>query len=160
MMNLRLQTRTPLATLTRGVAGVAAAALLVACSGNSFDAAQVPRITVTPVVGDSVVTISWVPAGAALIRVYRGTVADQGNSPNLVWSVTATGLNTLVSPLRYGVTPPPGGTTDVPAQALRLGQPYTVQVSRQDPKAGPGDGFTSTGFRYVQTQTFTIASVQ
>lgn len=127
------------------------------CDVNAFDRTQVPRITVTPVVAAPLVVIAWQPAGAALVRVYRGTVAGQGYGPDLVWSIAATSGNSLVSGVEYGVAPPPGGVTDVSAQPLTPGAPYTVEVTRQDPK-GSGGGFTNTRNRYVSTQTFTIAA--
>jgi len=43
------------------------------------------------------VIISWQPAGAQLLRVHRGVSADDGYSSNLVWSIAATGVNSLAS---------------------------------------------------------------
>jgi hypothetical protein len=134
------------------------AALLLGCGGSDYDKTQVPVITVTPVIALPIVRIAWTPAGAQLVRVYKGTSASGGVDPSLVWSISATSSNSLVSGIEYGTNPPPGGTTEVPAQRLELGQPYTVQVSRDDP-TGANGGFTATGPRYVNTQTFTIASI-
>ena len=133
--------------MTAAVAGLG-------CDVNPYDPSQVPRITITPVVAAPLVKIAWTPEGAQLLRVYRGTVAD-GVSANIVWSVSATGPNSLRSGIEYGENPPPGGNIDVPAKALILGQAYTVQISRRDPK-GTGDGFTNTSNRYESVQTFTL----
>ena len=130
--------------------------LLAACTGDDFDTSQVPRITITPVIAATLVVIAWEPAGAQQVQVYRGTVAD-GNSVNLVWSISGTSTNTLVSGVEYGTNPPAGGTTLVPAKALVPGQPYTVQVSRVDPKDVSGS-VSGTRYRYQNTQTFTIAA--
>lgn len=127
--------------------------LTAACDVNPFDAAQVPRVAVTTGGGAGPVIITWQPDGAQLVRVYRGTQAGDGYSATLVWSVVATGENTLQSGLRYGAATPPGGRTDVAAQALFAGESYTVQVTRQDPK-GSGSGFTNTNNRYVGTASF------
>lgn len=137
---------------------VLAAVTMLGCSGDDFDTAQVPVITVTPVLALPIVKFSWTPDGAQLVRVYKGTTAGSGVGPTLVWSISGTSTNSLVSGIEYGTNPPPGGTTEVAAQALVLGQPYTVQVSRVDP-TGKSGGFTATGPRYVNTQTFTIATL-
>jgi hypothetical protein len=129
--------------------------LLLGCDSNPFDEAQVPQITVTPVVALPVVRFSWQPAGAQLLRVYRGPAAGDGYSDALVWSIAATGNNTLVSGLEYGDNPLQGGTTDVAAKPMIPGQAYTVQITRRDPK-GKGDGFTNTANRYVNTRTFAV----
>ncbi len=142
----------------RVAAVLAMSAILMACDTNPFDAAQVPRITITPVVALPLVVIAYEPQGAALIRVYKGTAAGQGYGEDLWWSVAATSGNSLPNRIEYGTTVFPGGAVDVAAKPLVLGQPYTVQVSRMDPK-GKGDGFTNTGNRYVNTQTFTLASI-
>jgi hypothetical protein len=148
--------QTPMPALRR-LAGAVAVAALAACSGDDFDATQVPRITITPVVSVPVVTIAWEPAGAQQVQVYRGTVAD-GNSTSLVWSISGTGTNSLVSGVEYGASVPVGGTTLVPAQPLVPGQPYTVQVSRVDPRNASGS-VSGGRFRYQSTQTFTIAAI-
>jgi hypothetical protein len=132
------------------------AVALAGCDTNPFDRSQVPTITVTPVVAAPLVTIAWEPAGAALVRVYRGTATGQGYSDALVWSVAATSGNALTGPIEYGATVIPGGVVDVRAKAIVPGEPYTVEVTRADPK-GKGDGFTATGNRYVATRTFTLA---
>ena len=142
----------------RRITLAAVAALALGCDTNPFDPSQVPRITITPVVAVPLVRIAWTPAGANLIRVYKGTVAGQGYGPDLWWSIAATSGNSLVSGIEYGSTAIPGGSTDVAAKPLAAGQAYTVQVSRQDPK-GTGDGFTGTGNRYVSTQTFTLGAI-
>jgi hypothetical protein len=142
----------------RFAAVLAMFASVMACDTNPFDATQVPKITITPVVALPLVVIAYEPQGAALIRVYRGTVAGQGYGEDLWWSVAATSGNSLPNRIEYGTTVFAGGGIDVAAKPLALGQPYTVQVSRLDPK-GKGDGFTNTGNRYVSTQTFTIASI-
>ncbi|MCC7052019.1 MAG: hypothetical protein IT355_02050 [Gemmatimonadaceae bacterium] len=143
----------------RRVPWLLAAALMLGCGGgDDFDTAQVPVITVTPVVALPIVRFSWTPEGAQLLRVYKGASAGSGLGPTLVWSISGSATNSLVSGIEYGTNPPPGGTTEVPAQPLELGQPYTVQVSRVDP-TGANGGFTATGPRYVSTQTFTIASI-
>jgi hypothetical protein len=130
----------------------------MACDSNPFDASQVPQIRITPVVAAPLVTIAWTPAGAQQVKVYKGTVAN-GQSDLIVWSVTGSGQNSLVSGIEYGTTNPTGGAVDVPAKALIAGQPYTVQVSRVDPKGGSSGGLTSAGARYQNTQTFTIATI-
>ena len=131
--------------------------LLTACSGDDFDSAQIPRITVTPVIALPLVVIAWEPAGAQQVQVYKGTVAD-GNSVNLVWSISGTNTNTLVSGIEYGTSPPAGGTTLLAAQALRPGQPYTVQVSRVDPRDVNGS-VSGSRYRYQNTQTFTLGAI-
>ena len=136
-----------------------AGTMLLGCSGGGdFDKTQVPVITVTPVVALPLVKFAWTPAGAHLVRVYKGTSAGSGPGPTLVWSISASSTNSLASGVEYGTNPPPGGTTEVPAQALVLGQPYTVQISRVDPTGADG-GFTATGPRYVSTQVFTLANL-
>lgn len=135
----------------------AIALTVTACSGDDFDTSQVPRITVTPVIALPLVVIAWEPAGAQQVQVYRGTVAD-GNSVNLVWSISGTNTNTLVSGIEYGTNPPPGGTTLMAAQPLLLGQPYTVQVSRVDPRDVNGS-VSGARYRYQNTQTFTIGAI-
>lgn len=135
-------------------ATLAALALLItACDVNPFDAAQVPSVVAAPGSAADQVTITWQPEGAQMVRVYRGTQAGDGYSPSLVWSVVATGENTLRSGLTYGTDSPSGGRTDVASQALVAGAPYTVQITRQDPK-GSGSGFTNTNNRYVGTASF------
>mgnify|MGYP000712038695 CR=1 FL=1 len=131
------------------------ACLLLGCDSNPFDAAQVPQITVTPVVALPVVRFSWQPAGAQQLRVYRGGAAGDGYSDALVWSIVATGSNTLVSGLEYGDKVLQGGTTDVASKPMIRGQTYTVEITRRDPK-GKGDGFTNTSNRYVNTKTFAV----
>ncbi|HYW51471.1 MAG TPA: hypothetical protein VE861_12745, partial [Gemmatimonadaceae bacterium] len=153
-----LPTRHAARRLRAGSLAAAASVLLLAgCASDDFDKSQVPKITVTPVVAIPLVVISWEPAGAQEVRVYKGVVAD-GNTDNLVWAVSATGINTLVSGIEYGTDPPRGGTTALFAKALTPGLPYTVQVSRRDPKAS-GNGPTSTRNRYSNVQTFTIGAV-
>ncbi len=136
------------------LAAVVALASLGACLGDDFDASQVPSITITPVLALPVVVFSWTPAGAQQIQVYRGTVAD-GNSINLVWAITGSTTNSLVSGVEYGRNPPAGGTTLVPAQPLVPGQPYTVQVSRVDPRNASGS-VIGARYRYQNVQTFTL----
>ena len=136
---------------------VPAFALLLACDGNSYDKSQVPVITITPVIAAPLVVIAWSPAGAQQVRVYKGTVAN-GQSDLLMWSVTGTGQNSLTSSIEYGSTNPPGGALDLTAKPLVAGQPYTVQVSRVDPKGGSQGGLTAAGARYQNTQTFTLAT--
>jgi hypothetical protein len=136
----------------------AIAVLLLACDSNPYDPRQVPKIRVTPVLAAPIVSFAWEPAGAALLRVYSGTVAGDGYSATLVWSIAATSGNSLESGVEYGTTRPAGGSTDVAAKPLVPGAPYTVQISRRDPK-GKGDSFLGTSNRYVNTQTFTVAAV-
>lgn len=133
-------------------------AMLLACDSNPYDVTQIPKITIVPVVALPLVKISWEPAGAQQVRVYKGTQAN-GQSDVLVWSITGSGKNSLVSGIEYGTTNPAGGDVDVAAKALTPGQPYTVQVSRVDPKGGDTGGLTAAGARYQNTQTFTIAAV-
>ena len=135
-------------------ASVIALAALSACVGDSFDASQVPRITVSPVVAAPIVVISWEPAGAQLLQVYKGTVAD-GTAANLVWSIGGTSTNALVSGVEYGRNPPAGGMTLLAAEPLIAGQPYTVQVSRVDPNDASGS-VSGTRYRYASTLTFTL----
>lgn len=132
------------------------AVALAACTGDDFDATQVPQITITPVVAAPLVTIRWTPANAQQILVYKGTVAD-GNSTNVVWSIAASSVNSLTSPIEYGTNPPPGGTTVVAAKRLESGQPYTVLIGRVDPADASG-GVLGNRFRYTATQTFTLAT--
>lgn len=134
------------------------ASLALACDSNPYDPRQVPQIRVLPVLALPVVSFSWLPEGAGLLRVYRGSQAGDGYTPDLVWSIVATGKNSLASGVVYGTTALTGGTTDVAAQPLVPGVPYTVQISRQDPK-GKGDSFMNTNNRYVNTQTFTVAAI-
>ena len=131
---------------------------LLACGGNAFDKSQIPVITITPVIAAPLVVIAWEPAGAQQVRVYKGTVAN-GISDLLMWSITGSGQNSLKSGIEYGTTNPTGGAVDVAAKPLVAGQPYTVQVSRVDPKGGSAGGITADGARYQNTQTFTLASV-
>ena len=133
-----------------------AAALLMACDSHPYDAAQVPVITITPLVALPTVSIGWTPAGAQMVRVYKGTVAND-QADLVVWSVTGTGLNTLVSPIEYGSTNPTGGTADTPGKPLVIGQPYTVVVSRVDPANASKVGITTAAPRYQQSQTFTLS---
>ncbi len=130
--------------------------LLLACDSNPFDKAQIPVITITPVIALPLVSIAWTPVGAQMVRVYKGSVAND-QADLVVWSVTGTGLNTLVSPLEYGKTNPAGGTVDTPAKPLVLGQAYTVVVSRVDPKQASKVGITTAAARYQQSQTFTLS---
>ena len=132
--------------------------LLLACDSNPYDRTQIPTISIVPVIAAPLVVISWTPAGAQQVRVYKGTIAN-GQSDLLVWSITGSGVNSLVSGIEYGTTNPPGGAVDVAAKPLVAGQPYTVQVSRVDPKGGSSGGLTAAGARYQNTQTFTIAAV-
>lgn len=150
MMSLRLP--------GRSLRLVPALAVLLACDGNPYDKTQIPLITLTPVVAAPLITIAWQPAGAQQVRVYKGTVAN-GQSDLLMWSITGTGKNSLVSGIEYGTTNPPGGGVDAAAKPLVAGQPYTVQVSRVDPKGGDSGGLTSAGARYQNTQTFTLATI-
>ena len=150
MMSLRLS--------GRSLRLVPALAVLLSCDGNAYDKTQIPLITLTPVVAAPLITIAWQPAGAQQVRVYKGTVAN-GQSDLLMWSITGTGKNSLVSGIEYGTTNPPGGGVDAAAKPLVAGQPYTVQVSRVDPKGGASGGLTSTGARYQNTQTFTMATI-
>jgi hypothetical protein len=135
---------------------VAVSVLALACNSHPFDNTQVPVVAVTAS-ATAQPQISFQPNGAQLVRVYRGATAGDGYTASLVWSVAATGKNTLTSPVTYG-TVPPGGSIDVAPQPLVLGETYTVQVTREDPK-GTGDGFTNTRHRYVGTKTFTAAFV-
>jgi hypothetical protein len=136
----------------------ACAVMLLACDSNPYDAAQVPKITIVPVIALPLVRISWEPAGAQQVRVYKGTQAN-GAADLVVWSITGSGQNSLVSGIEYGSTVFPGGAVDVAAKPLTAGQPYTVQVSRVDPKGGQSGGLTSAGARYQNSQTFTLATV-
>lgn len=151
------------ATRTRGHAAprhagraLALLLMLAACDVNPFDPAQQPTVSITGASLPTTVTISWQPAGAQLVRVYRGSTAGDGYTSTLVWSIAATTVNSLPSGVVYGTTPS-GGRIDVASQALAAGETYTVQVTRQDPK-GSGDGFTNTSNRYVGTATFTVAT--
>ena len=140
--------------MARTLAGLALCAGLLAavagCDSNPFDPAQVPAVTVRP---GTPPEIAWTPAGAQIVRVFRGATAGDGSySADLVWDVAAAAPgNTIASPLRYGVAP--AGTQASAPEVLVAGQPYTVWVFRDDP-AGSGDGFTNTRNRYVGTATF------
>ncbi len=126
------------------------------CDANPFDAAQQPQVAVAAGAGkSSTVVISWIPAGAQLVRVYRGATAGDGYSPNLMWSIAATSANSLKTGVIYGTTTPVGGQTDAPAKPLVPGEVYTVQVTRSDPKGG-GDGFTNTKNQYIGTASFVL----
>lgn len=128
----------------------------LACSSHSFDNTQVPVVSVN-VSTTAPPQISFQPNGAQLVRVYRGASAGDGYTTSLVWSIAATSKNSLTSSITYG-TVPSGGNVDVPLKPLVLGETYTVQVTREDPK-GTGDGFTNTRHRYVGTKTFVAAFV-
>ncbi len=132
------------------------AALFLACDSHPYDASQIPVITITPLVALPIVSFAWTPAGAQQVRVYKGTVADN-QADLVVWSVTGTSVNTLVSPIEYGSATPTGGAADTPAKPLILGQPYTVVVSRVDPKDASKIGITTAAPRYQQSQTFTLS---
>ncbi len=136
---------------------ISAVALVLACDANPFDATQVPSVTATPNVTLPVAVFSWQPAGAQIIRVYRGSTAGDGYTESLMWSVVATSMNSIASGVEYGRNPIPGATLDVASKLLVPGQVYTVQITRSDPK-GSGDGFTNTNNRYVGTATFTLAA--
>jgi len=126
------------------------------CDANPFDPTQQPQVVVTAGAGrSSTVVVSWQPAGAQLVRVYRGATAGDGYTPGLVWSIAATSANSLTSGVIYGTASPTGGQTDVPAKALVPGETYTVQVTRRDPK-GSGDGFTNTKNSYIGTASFIV----
>jgi hypothetical protein len=127
-----------------------------ACSINPYDPAQKPHVTVTQAGTERTVTIHWQPAGAQLVRVFRGSVAGDGYGESLMWSIAATTENSIQSGVVYG-SAPATGTTDVPAKPLVAGEEYTAQVIRRDPR-GSGDGFTNTANRYVGTATFTVLS--
>ena len=128
--------------------------LVASCDVNPYDSAQEPRV-VTMAASAQKVVITWQPAGARLVRVYRGTLAGDGYSDALVWSIASTGINTLASGVEYAAPSPVGGSTDVQAKPLVVGQTYTVEVTRDDPN-GRGDGFTNTRNRYVGTATFAV----
>lgn len=126
-----------------------AALLGAGCDANPFDAAQVPKVTVQ---AGTPPAFAWTPAGAQIVRVYRGTQAGDGYTAALVWEVSAaSGGNTLTSPVRYGEAP--AGAQATTAAPLVAGQAYTVWVFRADPK-GSGDGFTNTRNTYTGTATF------
>jgi hypothetical protein len=137
-------------TLLRRAGALACVCTVISCDVNPYDASQRPTVTVTVGGAEAPVRIGWQPADAQVVRVYTGT----GDTGALVWSVSATGANTLVSGLAYGEASPIGGATDVPARPLAAGATYTVEVIRRDPK-GSGDGFTNTSNRYVGTARFT-----
>jgi hypothetical protein len=126
-----------------------------ACDGNPYDTSQIPRITITPEAALPLVIFAWTPAGAQSVRVFKGTIAD-GSAANLMWSISSTNGNTLVSGIEYGTSKPTGGVQDLPAKPLIPGQAYTVQIGRVDPKAKL---YEVTGARYLNTQTFTISSI-
>ena len=129
--------------------------MLTGCDRNPYDESQRPVVNVST--AQSSVVINWQPEGAQLVRVYRGAVAGDGYTAELVWSIAATSKNSLRSGVSYGVTSPTGGNIDFAAKPLIAGQQYTVQVTRADPK-GSGDGFTNTSNRYVGTSTFVAPS--
>jgi hypothetical protein len=127
-----------------------------ACDANPFDPTQQPQVVVTAGSGkSSTVVISWQPAGAQLVRVYRGATAGDGYSASLMWSIAATSANSLTTGVIYGTTTPIGGQTDAPSKPLIPGEVYTVQVTRSDPK-GSGDGFTNTKNSYIGTASFAL----
>lgn len=135
---------------------ISSAVLVSACDSNPYDPSQKPVVAVTAIGASSQLQITWQPAGAQLVRVYRGAVAGDGYGANLMWSIAATGNNTLASGVSYGEATPAGGSTDFPARPLIAGERYTAEVTRRDPK-GKGDGFTNTSNRYVGTVTFTYS---
>ncbi len=134
----------------------AVAVLLIACDSRPFDASQIPVIAITPLVALPIVSFAWTPAGAQQVRVYKGSVANN-QADLVVWSVTGTSVNTLVSPIEYGSATPTGGAADTPAKPLVLGQAYTVVVSRVDPRDASKVGITTAAPRYQQSQTFTLS---
>lgn len=136
----------------RALCALPALLVTLACDSNPFDAAQQPSVKVTAASASAVV-IQWQPAGAQLVRVYRGSTAGDGYGENLMWSIAASSKNGIASSVQYGALPS-GATTDVAAKPLVAGETYTAQVTRSDPK-GSGDGFTNTSNRYVGTATFT-----
>lgn len=76
-----------------------------------------------------------------------------------MWSIASTSNdNTLQSGIGYGDAMPIGGVIDAPAKSLVAGQPYTVEVTRADPK-GSGSGFFNTNNRYAGVATFTLPVV-
>src|SRR5688572_307712 len=86
--------------------------LLAGCDTNPFDPAQQPEVTVTDL-SVAGIFIEWQPAGAQLVRVYRGSIAGDGYGESLMWSIAANTKNSLMSGVRYGASPTEG-TTDVP----------------------------------------------
>ena len=133
------------------LAVLALAALGAGCDSHPYDASQKPVVTVSAASGTA--AIAWSPAGAQLVRIYRGATAGDGYGPSLVWSVASTGgANGIAGPVTVG-TVPPGAALDGPAQPLVAGETYTAEVTRADPK-GSGDGFTGTRRRYAGTATF------
>lgn len=129
-------------------------ALASACTANPYDPSQKPVVAANTTSTAPHLTITWQPAGAQLVRVYRGSVAGDGYGESLMWSIAANSSNSLASGVLYGHASPSGGTTDVAAKPLVPGERYTIEVTRRDPK-GSGDGFTNTRNRYVGTATFT-----
>jgi len=137
-----------------GATALLCALTITGCDVNPFDASQQPVVAVSSAGAEAPVRISWQPAGAQFVRVHAGAAIGTAAATPLVWSVVATGTNSLASGLAYGDTAPVGGSTDLPARPLTAGATYTVQVTRQDPR-GSGDGFTNTNNRYVGTAVFT-----
>ena len=131
------------------IGGLAALALLLAgCGLHFYDKREEPVVTVG---GGLHPEITWTPATAYELNVYAGD--KDGDGFGVLWTAKMPGgfENTLQSPVTYGVTP--AGSEVRPAAPLEPGKTYTVVVFRKDPKR-QGDGFTSTGYRYVGTATF------
>jgi hypothetical protein len=123
---------------------------VMACGdSNPYDATQKPVVTATPAG-----VISWTPANAHIVRVYKGDTPGDSYDARLIWSIGANTKNSIQSPVTFGVVPA-GATIDFPKKEdLKSGEKYTVVVTRADPK-GEGDGFTNTSNSYVGNFTFT-----
>jgi hypothetical protein len=124
--------------------------VLAGCRVNPFDVRQQPVVLAS--VADATLVFRWSPAGAQLLRVYRGDRAGDGYGEALVWSVAAESTNSIVQPVTYARLPA-GALLDVQPRPLVSGERYTVEVTRADPR-GRGEGFTSTHNRYVGTAVF------
>ena len=123
---------------------------VIGCSTdvNPYDATQKPIVTATPAG-----VISWTPANAQLVRVYKGDTPGDSYDAWLIWSVGANTKNSMNSPVTFGVVPA-GATIDFQKKEdLKSGEKYTVVVTRADPK-GEGDGFTNTSNSYIGNFTF------
>lgn len=140
-------------TLKTLMIAIIALTLLVGCSGLSlYDKTQEPVVSVGTGLQPE---ISWTPAEAYEMNVYAGT--EDGNGFGVLWTAKmGDGYeNSLKSPVIYGV--PPAGSEIGEAPPLEEGKTYTVVITRKDPKRS-GDGFTSSGQRYIGKKTFVAQS--
>lgn len=142
---------------TTGVIGTLLALiglLLAGCRGlGLYDKSQEPVVTVGKGLQPM---IAWTPEEAYELNVYAGN--EDGDGFGSIWNAKmGDGYeNSLKSPVTYGM--PPEGSEVRAADPLEAGKTYTVVIHRKDPNRR-GDGFTSTGHRYIGKATF-VAEVE